>query len=1174
MRRTFLLLLGFVSSLSLFGQNATLIEPIFPPENPQVVYWEAEDAVATNFAQEAILDYSSSGQKQLQLNKTTTLSQPYYAEYVVQVSKSGTYHFWYGGTPVGPENELSPSYASTFELSVDGGTPILVHRGNINVVSSYSPLLFWNRLTVPLNLSVGLHRIRIEVKDKRRYDGRYFLFLDAFFLRLADSPPPNLALLPSVFPKNLQDRSIDTPYLSLGDYRRAIQKDPTQLAPYLELAQVYTLLADYSNALKTLASARLVTPDNVELLLWIAKERLWSGELDEALQYYRLYLAKVPHDASIWAEAAKEMAWAGRYNDALNLYAEGLSANPNDLNLEINQALTLEWAGRVSEGLAKIAAMMKQLGLKQSDWSLAGQIFDVNGYPDDAATVYTKASELFPREIVFRLDLMAVLTRNGKTAEAEKVRQQIQKTFVPSDTLKGYLASFQEKITLRRTALNEFKVQLEQNPDNPQLRQTYIDALFWNGKKKEAIQQFENSLINELYRRVETSEQSSQDVYKILDEEALLQATLHEVRLRLTQAKTKLQATFNAWKDAVQAKSAHVQDAEYALALATSDAAFWAKDADTLEGVVADTLQKFNKGGELVQTERKKLAALASALHWRWDRNQTVDELQEGADRGLALSDALLLRIFTLEGNFQNLGDLEKKSLSLGSAGNSLVFQSHLWADHKTIPQTWPQAYAPYAGELQEKLAAWLPLPPTSAGWNAKVSEQARSYLSTLDVQAKLSQVSESSLSADSSVWRDLLMTRLQIVFFGFDEATVAQRYQLAEDLISGGELAKAEQQLGRVLKMDPWNNAARFRLGNVAQMLGDWRQAMNLYQRVFETDPKYSNASSLYNKVARQHPWVLSAQDKEFLDSLRYQRTADLTIQKDLWPGLFGQVDYGTISTALHDHNGGYQEMHALIQLGFQPWGSLFTLTPTVGGSYWSSVYRYGTTPALGLDARWGTSALNLDASYMGSVLPDSRLDEGPDLWAHTLSGAASYQLNFPSTGTLQSLSGRSWAQYQILMGDGNTILTASQDAAAVFHVADSPWTIFQLLASGVWESSKISPAPLDQENENRYYAPQGDLTIKGGAALSTWIGLGGGAVLGWTLRGAWGPYWQNFGTGSSVQYLVNEVETRGELTWGDWSAFVDLYYSKTPIATDSSYWSSQATIGLSAKLPNYIIP
>ncbi|NNM66896.1 MAG: hypothetical protein HKM06_02665, partial [Spirochaetales bacterium] len=638
MRRTFLLLFGLVCSLSLFGQNTNRIEPIFPPENPQLVYWEAEDAVATNFAQEAILDYSSSGQKQLQLNKTTALSQPYYAEYVVQIPKSGTYHFWYGGTPVGPENELSPSYASTFELTVDGEKSILVHRGNINVVSSYSPLLFWNRLTVPLNLSAGLHQIRIEVKEKRRYDGRYFLFLDAFFLRLADSPAPNLALLPSVFPKDLSDRSIDTPYLSLGDYRRAIQADPTHLAPYLELAQVYTLLADYSNALKTLASARLVAPENVQLLLWIAKERLWSGELDEALQYYRLYLAKVPHDASIWAEAAKEMAWAGRYNDALQLYTEGLSANPNDLNLEINQALTLEWAGRVSEGLAKLNIMMKQLGLKESDWLHAGQIFDVNGYPEESAKVYTKASALFPREIVFRLALMAVLTRDGKTAEAEQVRQQIQKTFVPSNTLKGYLASFQEKINLRRTVLNEFKVQLEQNPDNPQLRQTYIDALFWNGKKKEAIQQFENSLINELYRRVQNSQQSSQDVFKVLDEEALLQTALHAVRQKLTQSKSKLQAAFNAWKDAVQNKSTHVQDAEYALALAKSEAAFWAKDADTLEGVVADTLQTFHQGADLVQKERKKLAALTAALHWSWDQGQTIDELQKGANRGLVLA--------------------------------------------------------------------------------------------------------------------------------------------------------------------------------------------------------------------------------------------------------------------------------------------------------------------------------------------------------------------------------------------------------------------------------------------------------------------------------------------------------------------------------------------------------
>jgi hypothetical protein len=57
---------------------------VYPKEQPGLIYVEAEDAVSTNFAQQAILDYSSSGQRMLQLNRFTALGagQRYFAEYV------------------------------------------------------------------------------------------------------------------------------------------------------------------------------------------------------------------------------------------------------------------------------------------------------------------------------------------------------------------------------------------------------------------------------------------------------------------------------------------------------------------------------------------------------------------------------------------------------------------------------------------------------------------------------------------------------------------------------------------------------------------------------------------------------------------------------------------------------------------------------------------------------------------------------------------------------------------------------------------------------------------------------------------------------------------------------------------------------------------------------------
>ncbi|MBA7613229.1 hypothetical protein ES703_20474 [subsurface metagenome] len=85
------LLLFLFSALCLWSENGEekttptqKLEPVFPRENNNLIFIEGEHAVSTNFNKEPILNYSCSGSRTLQLNRSRELQggAALYAEYV------------------------------------------------------------------------------------------------------------------------------------------------------------------------------------------------------------------------------------------------------------------------------------------------------------------------------------------------------------------------------------------------------------------------------------------------------------------------------------------------------------------------------------------------------------------------------------------------------------------------------------------------------------------------------------------------------------------------------------------------------------------------------------------------------------------------------------------------------------------------------------------------------------------------------------------------------------------------------------------------------------------------------------------------------------------------------------------------------------------------------------
>jgi hypothetical protein len=309
------------------------IEPQFPEENRNIIFLEGEDAVSTNFAIEPTLYYGTSASRTLQLNRTTALESgsTFFAEYVFYLEEPGTFRFWYGGTPPGPQDDLSPSYTSPFTYTIDEGDPTPIYRENIHVRDVYVPAYYWNEVGT-VELDVGIHRVRFEVREKRKYDGKYFFYLDNLFLVREDVVSDLGSPLPDVFPETLAGEQ-DIEFQTVAAYEQAIAQEPEQMGRYAELALVYTLLGEYRNAIQLMQRAQLLDPENTYYPLLTAKNRIWNGDITQGLSIYKQLLERVPERVDLWSEAGKISAWTGNYQESIFFYTRGLEQHPDNGSL-------------------------------------------------------------------------------------------------------------------------------------------------------------------------------------------------------------------------------------------------------------------------------------------------------------------------------------------------------------------------------------------------------------------------------------------------------------------------------------------------------------------------------------------------------------------------------------------------------------------------------------------------------------------------------------------------------------------------------------------------------------------------------------------------------------------------------------------------------------------------
>ncbi|MFO8044233.1 MAG: hypothetical protein R6U25_13605, partial [Alkalispirochaeta sp.] len=324
---------------------------------------EAEDAVSTNFAADSVLLFGTGGNRTLQLNERSLLGDtPFYAEYAVYAPQAGTYELWYGGSIPGSQDTLLPSYGSPIVLQVNEEEEQELFWEDVQVGPTYSSPYRWV-LPPTVSLQEGLNQVRLEVRERRRFDGRFFLYLDRLVFQPAETataadaeadpeepdsnePEPEEATAggaADVLPP--RDELSDEPE-GIEDLLITVRDNPDDIEAWIRLADLYTLVGDHINALRYLNRAAVIEDRNPDIIRRTARNLMWRGDLEGALETYWQLLSADLSQLESFLEAGKIAAWNGFYGASEQYYLAGLENFPENVQIRINLGFTYLWSGQ------------------------------------------------------------------------------------------------------------------------------------------------------------------------------------------------------------------------------------------------------------------------------------------------------------------------------------------------------------------------------------------------------------------------------------------------------------------------------------------------------------------------------------------------------------------------------------------------------------------------------------------------------------------------------------------------------------------------------------------------------------------------------------------------------------------------------------------------------------
>ena len=1192
----------------------------------QPIVIQGQDAVSTNFAPEAVQLYGLGSNLGLQLNQANLLSaDPYYADFVFTAEQSGEYVVWYGGSPPGAKDPFLASYGSPFDLILNDELLLNVTAETVSTGAVYSTPYQWVRVG-EIELEQGQHSLRMSVDQRRRYDARFFLYLD----RLVLVPRGTVAeFLPA------EEELLSEP-LSIEDVLIELRDEPTNIDAYIQLAHLYTLVGDHINALRYLNRAQFIESNNPEMLQLVARNRIWQGDIEGGLGAYWGLVSADPLRLDSFLEAGKIAAWNGFLGASEQYYLAGLDHHPDDIRILVNLGYTYLWGAREDRARDMFVRAVAQADTVEK-LLILGAEFRANADPAREEALYRAGRSRFPDSVPLAEQLLEAVYQQGDLELAAALRRELEQE-LPAAT--GQLARVEQRYALRNERIAEYEAAVRENPDDVSRRSELAQTYFWVGRRTEGIRAFQNQLALQtqqaLHRTWTENEAQIWDAFHA----GLMRLFIREYLAEITRLRSELQEALQAYQSVAAQEDADTSAEEAGVAAVMGPLE---EAMNTVELALS-----FYQGAvparlaatlELIDDRRAELEAISEQLGWNAPVEQISEELSSADDVvGSVVTSAIMTGILQREHTPEELprslgpAPLEAEALrrvQRNEAAPLLVLNAHdaaasveLWLALEELvleeSETRPTDLIAFTELFRDQLrrvgrieearqtrpAAVAFTPQAADAMAAKASE----LTVTLAQQLRV-------LEEHFSTFEELNVLSTELALFYLQTETASERTRLGQLYIDSNDIALGVQQLEMVRAVDPDNLDTLYTLAQAYRRLGSWRRAQILFAEIHAVDPGFRNTMALHNQIARQYADTFQAQSRIVTEPQRVETRSSLSY---LWrinsrysvragfetatiraqvPDSFSGPNPGDLSTSVVRRLA-YQEhlLHVGLPLSFL--GERLVIEPRLAGRFiahnlyfaslangllsdvWDSADYFGNyqlEPEPGIALQFSRDELFLSGHYrFGTYTPaqdipieTSRL-EHPFYRSHYFNGTLSWNLQPRPHPLWNRYSQRTSGSVDAIM-DGSSLEGTRYQVSQEFRMAlirlSEPFTRLGVAAKFGYED-------YDGDEVEWYYQP--DSVFEAGLSLDWQLYRATGASTSWGVSGSVysGYYESEFEFSADDPAIRTAANLTGELTRSNIAFQLNISGSRVLLAdeftsfpNDGGYYDIGLTLGVVAR-------
>lgn len=219
-----------------------------------------------------------------------------------------------------------------------------------------------------------------------------------------------------------------------------------------------------------------------------------AGDMDAAIQQYRVYLKRKPNAFESRANLGAALVRQGQFEDAIAEYKQALKAAPSNPGISFNLALAYYKTGELTLAAKEFSALRALVGEQAQVTLLLADTYLQMGENQKVVKLLTTPAATAPDDLGIAYVLGMALLRNNQVDEGQKYLDRILGKGESAEALL-LLGTSKFSVGDFPNALKDFQKAYELNPQLPTVNGNLGQALMATGDTGAATKAFERELM-------------------------------------------------------------------------------------------------------------------------------------------------------------------------------------------------------------------------------------------------------------------------------------------------------------------------------------------------------------------------------------------------------------------------------------------------------------------------------------------------------------------------------------------------------------------------------------------------------------------------------------------------------------------------------------------------------